>query len=133
MGKGHGNKIATVLKDLWHPQLRAMYAINVVVLPFCLANGYITDWKAKQTSIPAPVILPPRERGEVLVTWPVLIDQFDRSKAYCKPLLDRAKFIDSSWQSKVPLPTNMGDWQLIDFKTKARRAGCLVLDKGETY
>lgn len=102
-------------------------------LALLATDYYVHCWKDDVTKVEAPAKLPPRAQGEVLVTWPVLVGQFDRTKPECVPLRERAETVASSWQGWLPLPVNIWDDQLLKFKLKARQAGCLVLDKGETY
>ncbi|WP_425953075.1 hypothetical protein [Ralstonia pseudosolanacearum] len=107
--------------------------IFVALLSECSLSGYVTSKKREMTDIAAPEKLPPRAHGEVLVTWPVLVAQFDKTKPECKQLLDAAQKVNDSWISLAPVMSNTHDIVLIEFKTKARRADCLVLDKGEVY
>jgi len=110
-----------------------LFGAAIFVLCCFKFDGYVQDRKVAMTSVDAQAILPPRTHGEVLVAWPVLVDQFDKSKPTCRSLLAAANAVSASWLSYTLVPDNVWDTVLLDFKTKARRAGCLVLDKGETY
>jgi len=116
-------------------------AFTVVLLQFLLAvlclDVYIdTGTRGIVANVTAPVVLP--ARGEVLVTWPVLLDQLDKHNPVCKvfiektqQVLDMRLFGIKAWW--FPVPARIWDTTLLDFKGKARRAGCIVLDKGEKY
>ncbi|WP_432263303.1 hypothetical protein [Cupriavidus sp. TMH.W2] len=96
-------------------------------------NAYVAMVKIEATKVSTSVNQPSRSPGEVLVTWPGLVNQLNKTKPECKPLLHAAEKVAGSWFGWMPVPDNVWDKTLLDFKAKARLAGCLVLHKGEAH